>query len=319
MDNNRKSILVTGGAGFIGSHLCEALVSKGAQVTIVDNLSNGSLQNIAGIAQFIKFYNLDISSKAFVKLLVDANFDVIFHLAANAYVPPSVKNPEYDFRVNLSAPFQLLETLRCSGLNPVLVSNSSAGVYGNPIRVPICEDDLAIPISPYGVSKLTTDRYIYVYSQLYGLKAASIRLFSAYGPRQHKQIIFDFIRKISSNPSNLEILGDGTQVRDWIFVDDVVQALLVVSEHAPLNGEVYNVATGTGYTTRDLAEMIFKILDLEPKYHFSGSVRPGDPDVWIANIDRIRKLGYNPKISLEEGIKKTIDWYRSLQGSEARN
>jgi UDP-glucose 4-epimerase len=312
---DHKSVLVTGGAGFIGSHLCQALVRKGSQVTIVDNLSNGSMNNLADIEHQVNFIKMDICSSAFTSLLVEANFDVIFHLAANAYVPPSVKDPEYDFQLNLVAPFRLLETIRYSGLNPTLVVNSSAGVYGNPIRVPISETDSAIPISPYGVSKLAMERYVYVFSQLYGIKAASLRLFSVYGPRQCKQIVYDFIRKITNNPASLEILGDGTQVRDFVYVEDVVQALLVVYEQAPLRGEVYNLASGVSYSTRDLAEIIFKIIGLEPNYYFSGSIRPGDPDVWIANIDRIQKLGYSPKFSLEEGIRRTIEWYRSSQES----
>jgi UDP-glucose 4-epimerase len=306
-----RSVLVTGGAGFIGSHLCEALVGRGAHVTVVDNLSNSALQNLQKIADQIEFYELDIRSSAFRDLLIAGNFDAIFHLAANAYVPPSVEDPDYDFQTNLEASFQLLETLRGSGLGSTLIVASSAAVYGNPACVPISETDLTIPISPYGVSKLAMERYASVYSRLYGLKTASLRLFSAYGPRQRKQIVHDFIKKISKNPSELVILGNGTQVRDLVYVEDVAQAALIALGNAPLEGEVYNVAGGRGFSTREIAETMTNVMGLSPKLHYTGSIRPGDPEKWIACIDRIRKLGFSPRISLEEGMKRTIEWYNS--------
>jgi UDP-glucose 4-epimerase len=207
----------------------------------------------------------------------------------------------------------LLETLRGSDLGSILIVASSAAVYGNPIRIPISETDLTVPISPYGVSKLAMERYVSVYSQVYGLKAASLRFFSAYGPRQHKQIVYDFIKKISNNPGELVILGDGTQVRDLVYVEDIVQAALVVLGNGPLEGEVYNVAGGRGYSTREIAETMTHVMDLRPKFRYTGSIRPGDPEKWIACIDKISKLGFSPRISLEEGMKRTIEWYNSTE------
>jgi len=313
MKTYNRSVLVTGGAGFIGSHLCEALVRRDAHVTVADNLSNGTLQNLQNIADQIEFHKLDIRSSAFRDLLLTGDFDVIFHLAANAYVPPSIENPDYDFQTNLVASFQLLETLRGSGLGSTLIVASSAAVYGNPSRIPISETDITVPISPYGVSKLAMERYVSIYSPLYGLKAASLRFFSAYGPRQRKQIVYDFIKKISNNPDELVILGDGTQVRDLVYVEDIVQAALVVLDNAPLEGEVYNVAGGRGYSTREIAETMTNVMGLSPDFHYTGSIRPGDPEKWIACIDRISGLGFRPRISLGEGIKRTIEWYTSIK------
>jgi len=313
MKIGNKSVLVTGGAGFIGSHLCEVLVAKGAQVTIVDNLSSGTIRNIQEIAGRIDFCQLDIRSSSFKDLLLSSDFDAIFHLASSSYIPPSIENPDYDFQANLVATFQLLEAVRSSGLRPALILASSAAVYGNPSRIPISETDPTVPISPYGVSKLAMERYAFVYSQLYGLKAASLRFFSVYGPRQRKQIVYDFIRKISNNPSELVILGDGTQIRDLIYVEDVVQAALTVLENAPLKGEVYNVAGGCGYSTREIAETMTNVVGLNPKLRYTGSIRPGDSEKWIACIDETRKLGFSPRISLEEGMRRTIEWYDSSQ------
>lgn len=310
---DNRSVLVTGGAGFIGSHLCEVLVEKSVQVTVVDNLSSGRIRNIQKIADRIEFHELDIRSSAFRDLLLTCDFDVIFHLAANAYVPPSIESPDYDLQTNLVATFDLLETLRSSGLDSTLIVASSAAVYGNPTRIPITETGLTVPISPYGVSKLAMERYVSVYSRLYGLKAASLRLFSVYGPRQRKQVVYDFIKKISNNPSELVILGDGTQVRDLIYVEDVVQAALIVLDNAPLEGEVYNVAGGRGYSTQEIAETLTNIMGLSPKFHYTGSIRPGDCEKWIACIDRIRRLGFSPRISLEEGMRRTTEWHDSSE------
>ncbi len=306
-----RSVLVTGGAGFIGSHLAEALVENAYHVTIVDNLSTGALENIREIADRVEFYPMDIRRRRFASFVAERNFDIIFHWAANAYVPPSVEDPTFDYEINLRGPFRLLETLRRADQHPILIAASSAAVYGNPRSVPIHEDMPTLPISPYGVSKLATERYIAVFSHLYHLRAASLRLFSVYGPRQHKQIVYDFIRKLSTNPHELEILGDGTQVRDMVYVTDVVQAALVVLDNGALCGETYNVATGQGHTTCDIADAVSRAMNLDPQRRFTGSVRPGDCERWVASIDRIRAAGYAPTVTLAEGAAQTAAWYQS--------
>lgn len=310
MNAQPQTVLVTGGAGFIGSHLVAALVARGAAVTVVDNLCNGSLANLGPLVDAVEFYPLDIRGPVFRDLLVSKPFDAVCHFAANAYVPPSVEDPKYDFHVNLLAPFEFLEVLRRSGLRPRCVVASSAAVYGNPVRVPISETDPTVPISPYGVSKLATERYVAVYCQLYGLQAACLRLFSAYGPRQRKQIVYDFIEKLTRNPHALEILGDGTQVRDLVFVEDVVAAALLLLDSAPLTGEVYNVATGAGHTTREVAEVVSRAMGLTPEFVFTQQIRPGDTERWVADIERIRALGFAPRFSFDEGVRRTVEWYR---------
>ncbi len=308
---DHNSALVTGGAGFIGSHLAEALVERGVQVTIVDNLCNGSLDNIRAIAERVNFYSLDIRSPAFIELLLSGSFNTIFHFAAEAYVPPSVENPENNYLVNLAAPFYILEALRKAKLDTTLIVGSSAAVYGNPRHIPVSELDPTFPISPYGVSKLAIERYTAVYSQIYGLKAASLRLFSIFGPRQCKQIVYDFIYKVATNPDEMEILGDGTQVRDLIYVKDVVQAVLLIWENAPLQGEVYNVAAGTGLSTRQIAETVTRVMGACPRFRYTGNIRPGDAEKWVACVDRIAALGFWPRFSFEQGVKQTVEWYQA--------
>jgi len=316
MEFNGKKILITGGAGFIGNHLTEALVSatfeqKGAysNITVVDNLSNGVVDNLKSIIDKVSFKQLDVREQRFLDFLADENFDIIYHFANTAYVPPSVKDPYFDFENNLHATIKLLEHLRQNQPDVTLVYASSAAVYGNPAKIPISEIDSTFPISPYGVAKLAAEQYVSVYSQLYDIKAASLRFFSVYGPRQLKQVIYDFMEKLRQNPKELVIIGDGTQTRDFIFVEDAIQATLQVTLHGTLTGEVYNVATGEAYTTLEVANIIAKELGVNPKWIFTGDVRPGDAQKWLADIDRLKHLGYTPHYSLPRGIRSTLQWY----------
>lgn len=308
----KQSALVTGGAGFIGSHLCEALVRQGADVTVVDDLSTGDVSNLHAVADEIDFRQLDMLSSEFLDLVAGGQFDVIFHLAGNSYVPPSVKWPDRDFALNLQAPFQILEALRCNAPNTRLITASTASVYGNPAVVPVPETAPTVPIAPYGVSKLAAERYVLVYSLLYGIKAASLRFFSVFGPRQKKQLVYDFFQKLHRDPARLEIIGDGTQIRDLVYVTDVVQALLLVNDHAPLIGEVYNVGTGKGNSTLEVGEAVARAAGLEPTITFTGEVRPGDCEKWIADISRLESLGFTPRVGLQEGVERICHWYHDL-------
>lgn len=302
-----KRVLVTGGAGFIGSHLVEQLASSGSAVTVVDNLSTGHLDNLMDVDSKVNLLELDICHIAWGELLAE-RYDVIFHLAGNAYVPPSVESPAWDYQTNLDATFRLLEALRQVQWPGKLIYASSAAVYGNPGRLPICEDDPTVPISPYGVAKLAAERYVGVYGQLYGLRTTSLRFFSVYGPRQRKQVVYDLIQKIMRNPSELFIYGDGTQTRDFNYVEDTAQAATIVAERGALRGDVYNVASGRECSIRDLVEMLCRILDKSPRLVYGGDVRPGDPERWSVNTSRVATLGYRPQVSLEEGLVRTVEW-----------
>jgi UDP-glucose 4-epimerase len=314
MNLSKARVLVTGGAGFIGSHLTEQLVSAGAFVTVVDNLCTGRLENLSRVQGRYDFVELNIRKLPWKDYLIDHQFDVIFHLAGNAYVPPSVKRPAWDRRINFGESFRLLENLRKIKWPGALIYASSAAVYGDPFRIPIHEDDPLIPISPYGVGKLAAERYTNVYSRLYGLRAASLRFFSLYGPRQRKQVVYDLIRKVKKTENELSIFGDGSQVRDFNFVDDAARAAMIVAKNGSLNGEVYNVASGREYSIQALAETICSVMGVHPKFVYSGSVRPGDPEKWSVDIGRLVNLGYRPQVTLQEGIKRTVEWVGSMDG-----
>ena len=306
-----RAVLVTGGAGFIGSTLTERLVDAGAQVTVVDDLRTGFLSNLGGCRERVEYVQEDILSDRFQVWVASRRFEAIFHLAGNPYVPPSVERPWYDFELNLVGTLRLLESLRQSGLRPRVILASSAAVYGDLDAAPITELHPTVPISPYGVSKLAAERYGAVFAQLYGMRIASLRFFSVYGPRQKKQVVYDLLRKLSHGAGEIEVLGDGTQVRDFNYVSDVVDAALAVAESGTLTGEVYNVAGGQECSIRDLVELLVALVGARTQVRWSGAVRPGDPQRWMADCSRLAALGCRPKVSLRDGLLRTLTWYRS--------
>lgn len=310
-------VLVTGGAGFIGSHLVERLVEGGAQVTVVDNLSTGRLEHLQAALPRIEVVVGDLSDVLRTSRINVADYTCVFHLAANAYIPPSVSNPAFDFHANLENTFALLEAVRRLPNGPRLVNVSSAAVYGNPARLPIRETDPTVPIAPYGVSKLSGERYAAVYAQLYGLRASSVRLFSVYGPRQRKQVVYDVFQKLRRDPRRVALLGDGSQTRDLVDVLDVVQALLVVATKAPGQGEVYNVASGKSHSIAQLVEACCRVCGLKPDIVYSGEVRPGDADKWEVDISRLQGLGFEAAAVLEVSLGGVRDWYAAAGGGAA--
>jgi UDP-glucose 4-epimerase len=306
---SQQSVLVTGGAGFIGSHLVEKLVALGADVTVLDDLSTGRLENLNSVTNKIQLCIGDLPEILQTRQLDMARYAYVFHLAANAYIPPSVENPAYDFQSNLVNTFLLLESLRALAQPPRFINTSSAAVYGNPVRLPIHESDPTVPISPYGVSKLAAERYVAVYGDLYHLPVVSLRLFSVYGPRQRKQVVYDLLRKLRADASRLEVLGDGTQVRDFINVQDVVTAMLLAATVAPAHGEVYNVAGDLTYTIKELVAVWCAVCNVTPQIIYSGSTRPGDAERWEVDLQNLKSLGFEPQVGLTEGLQHTAYWY----------
>jgi UDP-glucose 4-epimerase len=301
-----KEVLITGGAGFIGSHLAHQLLSDEASVTLLDYHAVPDNPNLEVIAQHVILLPLDIENA--LDTLKLESFDAIFHLGGNPYVPPSVENPVMDYQKNLHTTFRLLECLRVNP-KPRLIYASSAAVYGNPTKLPIQETDATLPISPYGVSKLACERYVAVYSQLYGVRGSSARMFSVYGAKQRKQVVFDILKKLLANSDEIEIFGDGKQERDFCHVQDTVEALLRIAEYAPAQGEVYNVASGVSHSINEIVTTWCKIMNLTPKLNYTGQVRPGEPDKWSVDISALKNLGYLPKVTLEQGLLSIKAWY----------
>jgi UDP-glucose 4-epimerase len=311
-----QTVVVTGGSGFIGSHLTESLVDAGAKVIVVDKLGTGSLTNDLFLRGRVELEIADVGAIDWQRVITNHGVDVVFHLAANAYVPPSVERPLWDFETNAVNTLRLLEALRIAEWGGKLIFASSAAVYGNPVRIPVHEEDPTVPVSPYGAGKLAAERYVAVYSQIYGLRTASVRFSSIYGPRQRKQVVFDLLEKLNRDQSELFIHGDGTQTRDFTFVEDAVRATVIVASRGAFQGETYNIASGDSHSIRAVAEGLCTILDIRPRFKYSGAIRAGDPDKWSIDIAKISELGYRTQMSLDMGLTRTVEWYFA---SQARN
>jgi UDP-glucose 4-epimerase len=300
-------VLVTGGAGFIAAHLTEALAAAGADLTLADERGR------PGCAQ------VRVGTPAFGKFLRERGpFDYLFHLAARAYAADSVRLPARDFSDNLVATVGLLEQLRASAPHTRLVFASSAAVYGNPARLPIEEGDLTVPVSPYGVSKLAAERYINVYARLYGIPAASLRLFSVYGPGQRKQVVYDYFCKLQRTPGELVVLGDGMQTRDMVYVADVARAFMTVAARGARDGSVYNVASGVSTSTADLARLVIGAQHSNAAIRCTGQNRAGDPDRWLGSFAPLAALGWQPEVDIRTGIAATAGWFNSTVALNAR-
>jgi len=309
-----KKVLVTGSAGFIGSHLVDRLVEEGAEVVAVDNLKDGDLSNLAKSTDKIEFHKVDIRDFEALKDVMDG-VEVVFHVAANANVPYSVEDPKYDFETNALGTFNVLKLSLDLDVKKVIYA-SSAAVYGEPEYTPIDEKHPLNPISPYGASKLAGEKLGFAYYHTYGIPFVSMRIFNTYGPRQPRYVMFDFLKKLRTNPNKLEVLGTGEQVRDYCYVTDVTNAFILAAENENAVGEAFNVAGGNPITIKELAELMVKILGLDrnTEIYYTGKSWKGDIVKLVADISKAKnKLGFRPEVSLEEGIIRLKDWFQGVQ------
>ena len=315
--HDTKTVCVTGGAGFIGSHLADAFLSRGFRVLILDDLSGGRRENVPEGAEL---HILDIRTPEAAALVRGAGIDILVHHAAQMDVRRSVADPVFDAGVNILGGLNLLEAARQGGVRQVLFASTGGAIYGEQDFFPATEDHPARPVSPYGVSKLSFERYLYYYHVAYGLDATCLRYANVYGERQNPHgeagVVAIFLDRLLAGKAPT-INGDGLQTRDYIHVSDVVKANLAV---LGLPGfQIYNVGTGIETTVVELYAEIARALGTDLKASH-GPGKPGEQRRSVIDASRLRHdLNVPPPVPLSEGLRRTADWFRarSMQAQEA--
>jgi len=312
--------LVTGGAGFIGSHIVRRLMSMGERVRVLDNFTSGKQENLRGLEDRIEVFFGEILDLPVVRKAME-EVEVVLHQAALRSVPFSVENPGLVNRVNVEGTVNVLVAARDAGVKRVVYASSSS-VYGNGAELPKSEHHLPAPVSPYAVSKLTGEYYCRVFFQLYGLETVSLRYFNVYGPRQdptsqYAAVIPRFIHwALRGEP--LEVHGDGLQSRDFTYIDNVVNANLLAAHCQKGIGEAFNVGQGDAHTLLDLVDLLQDITGRRLQLLHTGD-RPGDVRHTLADISQAETcLGYLPEVSFEEGIARTVEYFAAKTGNGAR-
>jgi len=309
-----SKVLVTGGAGFIGSHLVDRLLSEDFEVTIFDDFSTGQMKNISAHINLEEFHLVrgDVRDIGLAKKVVE-DVDAVFHEAALVDVPLSIEKPLLFNEVNLVGTLNMLNA--CSNSNVKrFVFASSAAVYGDSKPARKKENTLCKPISPYGVSKLAAENYVKVFNELYGLETVSLRYFNVYGPRQfagssYNAVINAFISRLLNGQPPV-IYGGGKQTRDFVHVDDVVSANMLALKNKNAVGEVFVIANGTAISVYELAKELQKITNTERLKPIFAEPRVGDIKHCSADISKAEKLlGFRPKIQLEDGLSSLVKWH----------
>jgi UDP-glucose 4-epimerase len=304
-----QEVLVTGGAGFIGSHLVDRLVVEGYDVVVLDNLSTGNLENIGGNldTERVRFVKGDIRDYQTVRDVCEG-MGMVFHLAGIANVAWSTQNPSATHEVNATGTLNVLRASLEARVAKVIFASSCA-VYGNPLKIPIEEDHPTNPMSPYGASKLAAEGYVRAFASAFGLESVCLRLFNVYGPRQHEGDSSGVIARFSKmfvKGISPKIYGDGEQRRDFVFVQDVVEAFLRALEGGR-NAEAYNIGSGRAFSVNEIFNILRCGLGKEEIQADYVPARSGEIRVSIADIKKATaELGFRPMVSLEEGLRLTL-------------
>ncbi len=309
-----KKAIVTGGAGFIGSHVSDALIERGFDVAVIDNLSSGKRRNLAPGATF---YELDIRDKSVADIFAKEKPQYLFHFAAQMDVRKSVADPAYDAEVNIGGTINLLEAARTAGLKKTVYASTGGAIYGEPKNIPAPEQTPVEPLCPYGISKHTVEHYLELYRKLYNMRYTVLRYANVYGPRQDPHgeagvvAIFSQLMLAGKQPT---IFGDGTKTRDYVYVADIVEANMLAIDAG--DGAVVNLGWGRQTTDQQIFDGIRDAVGCEiaPKYEPErlGEVRHIALDASLA----AKVIGWSPKIELGDGLARAVDFYRKLNAGE---
>lgn len=311
MNKLTKKVVVTGGAGFIGSHLVERLINDGCSVTVLDNFSTGRIENLDSVKNnpHLEVVKADITNFSQIKNHF-ANTDWVFHIAALADIVPSIQEPLKYHKSNVDGTIAVLEAARYSHVKRFIYAASSS-CYGIPDKFPTPETAAIRPMYPYALTKYLGEQYVLHWSKVYKFPCVSLRLFNVYGPRSRTSGTYGAVfgvflaQKLASKPYT--IVGDGRQTRDFVFVSDVVDAFIKASA-SDVQDEIFNVGSGKTYSINNLVKLLGGNISYIPK-------RPGEPDTTFAQIEKIKKtLKWQPRVSFEEGVKimlENIDYWKS--------
>ena len=306
-------ILVTGGAGFIASHVVDGYVGLGHEVAVLDNLSRGFRRNVNPRAQF---YEGDIQDVAFLeRVFAEVKPEVVNHHAAQMDVRRGVREPVFDARVNILGSINLLQQVVAHKTRHVIYISTAGAAYGEPKHLPVAENSPVNPITPYGISKHTVEHYLYTFSYLYGMTYVVLRYGNVYGPRQNSEgeagVFAIFSEQILAGIQPV-IYGDGSKLRDYVYVDDVVEANIAALDHG--FGDVFNIGSGLPTSDQEVLGLVSDILghhDLQPRYV---PKRPGEIDAICLDISKAKdKLGWTPKVSLADGARHAVNYSRQVQ------
>lgn len=294
------NILVIGSKGFIGSHVVNYYRGAGHRVLQADIVMDYST---------VDYTILDPVDNDFVALFKGRDIDVCVNCSGAANVSFSIENPLHDYQLNTVNVFRLLNAIRLNAPRVKFVNLSSAAVYGNPESLPVVETARMSPMSPYGCHKLQAETICREFYDCFGVKSASLRIFSAYGPGLRKQLLWDFYQKFSAQ-NQVELWGTGGETRDFIFIDDLVQAIDCVVKNSDFAADVVNIANGNEISIEQIANIFIGTLGQDVKVKFNGLTRAGDPLNWRADIKRLDSYGYRPITTIEIGIKQYVKWIK---------
>lgn len=294
------NVLIIGSKGFIGSH-CVDYFSKSNQVWECDVVTDYTNP---------KYFLIDATNSDFEEVFQSQKFDVCINCSGAASVPDSIKNPQRDFKLNVTHVFSQLDAIRKYQPECKFINLSSAAVYGNPKQLPIRESHELNPISPYGNHKKMAEDVCRDFYTNYNIPTCSLRIFSAYGPGLQKQLFWDLFQK-SKQTRTVSLYGTGKESRDFIFISDLVKAIACAVEKASFKNDIINVANGQEITIAKVAETFFSNTDTS--FTFGGETRQGDPSNWVADISKLKNLGFNPDVTLKEGIEKYWQWLKEIE------
>ena len=301
-------VLVTGGAGFIGSHVVDRLVQEGHDVVVVDNLSSGKRKNVP---RAVQFYKLDVESTKLERVFRNERPSIVMHLAAQMNVRKSVEDPLFDAQVNVVGTLNVLEQATKHGARKVIFSSSGGAIYGEQNEFPAAESHVTQPLSPYGISKLCGEHYLSYYARMSGIQVVSLRYANVYGPRQDPEgeagVVSIFIQKLLKQEHPV-IYGNGRQTRDFVYVEDVVEAnLIAMGQDA--HG-VFNVGTGIETSINELFQIVVELTKSATK-EVHGPDKKGEQARSVINATKLRhELGWESKVDLREGLRRTVAYFR---------